>query len=121
MRGLTLFVFGLVGGVSLAGCGESSTATEITLLEACEQATLGVIANPSSYQRADDQNPEAELVYVQYDSLNAYGAMVRGYSRCRFDVRENGAPTLAEFSVNGNNDPVLLEMGQEAIDRPLLQ
>ncbi len=116
MRRLLAFFVGIVGVISLAACGGSSSGAAMTFLEACEHATLGVITSPSSYQRVADQNPSVGLVYVQYDSLNSFGAVIRGYSRCRFGEREDGAPHLTEFSVNGNDDPVLLILGQEAID-----
>ncbi|MHA1559264.1 MAG: hypothetical protein ACTSWI_01155, partial [Alphaproteobacteria bacterium] len=105
----------IVGLALLAGCSDSGSET-ITFLDACELATKAAIENPSTYQRAAYQDDAAAIIQLQYDHENAFGAVVRGYARCQFDEVVEGQPRLVDFSVNGNDDPVLLEIGQEAID-----
>ena len=104
-----------VGLALLAGCSDSGPEI-VTFLDACELATKAAVENPSTYQRAAYQDDAAAIIQLQYDHENAFGAVVRGYARCQFDEVEEGQPRLVDFSVNGNDDLVLMEIGQEAID-----
>ena len=98
----------------LAGC--ESGPEETTFLDACELATKAAIENASTYLRADHQEDAVAIIQLQFDHENTFGAVVRGYARCQFDEVIESQPRLVEFAVNGNDDPVLLEIGQEAID-----
>lgn len=104
----------IVGLALLAGC--ESGPEIVTFLDACELATKAAIENSSTYQRADHQEDDTAIIQLQYDHENTFGAMVRGYARCQFEEGLEGRPQLVDFSVNGNDDPVLLEIGQEAIE-----
>lgn len=110
--GLSLVIAGLA---LLAGCSDSGPKI-VTFLDACELATKAAIENPSTYQRAVYEDDATAIIQLQYDHENTFGAVVRGYARCQFDEVVEGQPRLVDFSVNGNDDPVLLEIGQEAID-----
>jgi len=110
------FAAAIVGLAMLAGCDSSPVL--MTFLEACESATKAAIANASTYQQATYQDDPAAVIQLQYDHENAFGTVIRGYARCQFDENAEGQPQLAEFSVNGNDDPVLMEIGQEAINAP---
>jgi len=100
--------------VLLAGCSDSGPEI-VTFLDACALATKAAIENPSTYQRAVYEDDAIAIIQLQYDHENTFGAVVRGYSRCQFDEVVEGQPRLVDFSVNGNDDPVLMEIGQEAI------
>ena len=104
----------LIGLMALTGC--DSPPAVMTSLEACELAIKAAIENPPTYQRAAYQDDTTAIIQLQYDHENTFGAVVRGYARCQFDDVTEGQPQLVDFSVNGNSDPVLLEIGQEAID-----
>lgn len=95
-------VLAIAGAGWLYGEDLRSRLFDDPALRSCDLAARAAMKAPSTYRRVDGFIEAAgHAAWVQFDSQNGFGAMVRGTARCGFAFRPGALPSMAgDFAIS---------------------